>query len=379
MRQAFHKVGSRVRDYYLEIMEMVPTDYNLGMKQRLVRAIAKARRTGVSILNYDPKRFTSLVRLEKEPEINFDELGVYSEPRVIEISDPRNGRNTGHYFQERKVYLLKDVILEPRQGLVFSPNGNLIKESTVWDPYVSHHFFPWNPGKTKVLDINQNAIFISSNSYYHWLIEDLATTITALKYDVNAPILVANNPPRYVKEFIATLDREVMYLNGPVQLKSLVLVGKSNDSGWPHPIDIENILNYEPFSQVISKESPNSKLYASRRASLRSPKNEELVENVFKENGFRIVRLEELSLIDEIHEISKVKFWAGVHGAGIINLVWMSKGSKVLDIANESYWTEANHRAARIKQLDYRNLIYTGPLLNAIPIVDLRKKLQEFD
>ena len=170
----------------------------------------------------------------------------------MEIPDPRNGQLVGHYFQEREVLRIFDVVLEPRQGFVYDKKGSLVTESTSWNSYYAYLCFPWTPRRFIPALKVDNAIPLTSNSYWHWLIEDLPTTIAAMKIFPNSPLLVVKNPPKYVLDFIETIDCEVIFLDGPVKVKSLILVVKQQDSGWPDPGDISTLLEYGPFAQAKS-------------------------------------------------------------------------------------------------------------------------------
>lgn len=334
-----------------------------------------AKRKLVELLRYNPKQFVSLERLERPSRVQAERICEYSKSSAVEIIDPRNGSLKGHYFQERFTFLIRNVIIEPMQGLIYSEEGALIMESTTWPLPHAYSSFPWNPGNNlKRLHIKAG-ILLTSNAFWHWLIEDLASTIFALQIDSNSPILVADNPPKYVLDFLATVDREVIFLKGPVQVDSLILVGKGKDSGWPHPIDLDILSEFKPFTQANQANSPPKRVYVSRRASKRSPENEEEIERMFSARNFEILRLEDLNLLDKIELLSNVSFLAGVHGAGLGNLIWLKKDSNVLDIANENYWTESIHRAAFLKDVNYNFLVYEGSFDNSISIEELENAL----
>jgi hypothetical protein len=58
--------------------------------------------------------------------------------------DIRNGRLRGHYFEQRDLYLIHDVILEPKQGNLYTSSGHLIEESTSWSRLSQYNSIPWN-------------------------------------------------------------------------------------------------------------------------------------------------------------------------------------------------------------------------------------------
>lgn len=349
------------------------------MKQDVLRARMLAKRKIARALNYSPGNSISLDRHEKPNTVANERIEVYSNSSTIEIYDPRSDLPRGHYFQARFAYRAENVILEPRQGLLYSPDGALVEESTNWPIFQMYDSFPWNPkNNVKTLEI-ESAIFLPSGAFWHWLIEDLPLMIFALGLNSNSPILVAMDPPKYVRDFLATLDREVIFLDGPVKVKSLIFVGKSQDAGWPHPKDLEVVVGYGPFAQARHFSPTPEKIYISRRASRRSPSNEVEIEELFQSRGFRVVRLEEMNLLDEIRLISGVSFIAGVHGAGMTNMIWMPSESKLFDIANDDYWTESPHRAAHMLGIEYDYSIYKGELTGAVSIEEITRKLDSFN
>lgn len=349
------------------------------MKQDLLRAQMFAKRRIARALNYSPGSSISLDRHEKSSTVLNERIEMYSNSSTVEIHDPRSELPRGHYFQQRFAYHAQDVILEPKQGLLYSAEGALVEESTNWPIFQMYDSFPWNPkANVKTLEI-ESAIFLPSSAFWHWLIEDLPPTIFALGLDFNSPILVAMDPPKYVRDFLATLDREVIFLDGPVKVNSVTFVGKGQDSGWPHPKDLDVVQSYDPFAQARHVSSAPEKIYISRRASRRSPSNEVEIEELFLSRGFRVVRLEEMNLLDEIRLVSGVSFIAGVHGAGMTNMIWMPPESKLFDIANDDYWTESPHRAAHMLGIEYDYSIYKGELTGAVSIVEIARKLDSFN
>jgi len=336
----------------------------LFLKRKLMRAAG-----------FNPKTFTSLDRLERRTDVNFEKICEYSPSFTLEIQDPRNGRIQGHYFQNRDVNILKDIIIEPTQGFVYSNQGNLIQESTTWPNLHAYNSYPWRPtGRTRFLNVEQG-ISVSSSPFYHWLVEDLPATLFALKLNLDSPIIAPSNSPNYVLDFLSTTKREVIFVDGPVRVKSIISVEKRKDSGWPHPVDLQVLRNYEDFADCLIERDSDLKIYISRRNARRSPKNEAAIEDLFKSRNYQVVYLEEMSLFEQIETISKCTSLAGVHGAGLTHSIWMQPGAQVIDIVNSSYWTECYHRAAHISNLHYKSFEYEGEFKDSVPLHALAEYL----
>lgn len=347
------------------------------MKQNLLRAELKIKRQIIRAVGFNPNKIVSLERREKPSSISYEILEKHSDPEVLEIFDPRSQKVTGHYFQARNAYLLKDVILEPKQGLVYSKLGELVEESTSWPSSFLYNSFPWNPKRQITrLEIN-SAIFLPSSAFGHWLMEDLPLFISALELNPSSPILVQRSLPKYVGDLLKMLDREVLYLDGPVKIDSLILIQKNLDSGWPHPKNLETLDQFPLFDAVKSTGAAFMKVYASRLGSKRSPQNEGEVEKLFEGYGFSVLQMEELNLFDEIKLMSSTSTLAGFHGSAHTNIVWMPKGGSILDIVNESYWTEAGHRLAFLKNCTYDFQTYGGSAIQPVSLKEIDDKLKK--
>ena len=345
------------------------------MKHQELRIRLRLKRELVSRLGYKPHQFTSINRAERIPFTRAERIEEYSSNFSIEVADPRSNRSIGHYFNPRDVYLLEDVIVEPKQGLIYSEKGVLISESTNWSTSNLYESFPWNPKRVSSYLNSPPLINLTSNAFGHWLVEDLASTIFLIKNYPDSLILVSKHRSRFVNELINYLNREVIEVDGPVRVKNLLTVTKQNDSGWMNPKDLEIL---EQFAREVSPgihETP-SRIYATRRFLKRSPSNEGDIENLFRSFEFSVMRLEDLDFITEIQIMKNASELAGVSGSWQFNSIWMRPGSKMFDIANENYWTELAHRVCHLKKIDYRWSVYSGNFGSAVDLKKLAKDLE---
>ncbi len=329
----------------------------------------------MSLLGYKPHQFTSINRAEKIPFTRAEKIENYSNSFSIEVKDPRSKRTLGHYFNPRDVYLLEDVIIEPRQGLIYTDSGLLVSESTNWSTSNLYESFPWNPNRIKnYLDLPP-LINLTSNAFGHWLVEDLASTIYLIQKYPAAILLVSKVRSRFVNEFIRFLNREIIEVDGPVRVRKLLTVTRQNDSGWMNPRDLEVLQEFGESVGSINHETPN-KIYATRRSLKRSPKNEVQIEDLFRSFGFSVMKLEDLDFITEIQIMKHVTELAGVSGSWQFNSIWMAPGSKLFDIANENYWTELAHRVCNLKKIEYNWSLYKGNFENVVDVKRLAKDLE---
>lgn len=333
------------------------------------------KRKALSSLGNCPGRVTSLSREENLVEVPVEVLSVYSPSLGQEIFDPRSNQVRGHYFQERKMVKVYNVVVEPKQGVIYSQDGKLIRESTCWPTFQFYNSFPWNPSSNcSELEID-NGVILSSNSYGHWLLEDLPSTIEILDKHPHAILLVAANPPKYVRDYLSRLENEVIYLNSPVKVRSLIMIEKGEDSGWPHPQDVSTLQNFRSKLVKSIKVEESVQIYASRRKSKRSPINELEIEEIFSSFGFEVYCLEDFDFYEEIKLISNCSYLAGVHGSALMNSVWMPTKSTVYEIINDSYWTEYGHRLPKVAGHNYRYSTYSGEKTTKVPLESIREQL----
>jgi hypothetical protein len=347
------------------------------MDNKNIRKMMFLKRRLMKSLRYSPGRFISLSREENLVEVDVEVLDIYSQSFVQEILDPRSNQMRGHYFQERKVVRIHNVVVEPKQGVVYSQDGKLIRESTCWPTFQFYSSFPWNP-PTKISSLEiDDGVILSSNPYGHWLFEDLPSTIEILSKHPNAILLVAANPPKYVLDYLSRVENEVVFLKSPVKIRSLIMIEKGEDSGWPHPQDASTLQNFKKLVVDSMNILDSTKIYASRRKVKRSPVNELEIEQLFASSGFQVYSLEDFNFYDEIKLISNCTFLAGVHGSALMNSIWMSPGSTVYEIINDSYWTEYGHRLPRVVGHRYIYSTYSGEMTAEVPLDSIKERLNQ--
>jgi hypothetical protein len=335
------------------------------------------KRKILRLIGFNPYATASIHDYEMPSKLEKSSLFNYSDPLFHKGIDVRNGRTKGHFFVERNGYQISNVILEPKQGILYTLDGKLILESTSWSSLHQYISFPWNPRRIENSINVEKGIAISSNPYGHWLIEDLPLVIAAMEFDPFSPLLVARNHPKYVGDFLQTTNREIKYLDGPQIVSSVLIVEKGFDSGWVHPKDRVTLRTYKPFQEAMnSNKNMAKRIYATRKGLKRSPINELEVEKLFESFGFHVYDLSKLDLLDEISLISGCEVLAGVHGSSFTNEVWMKEGSLAFEITNRNYWTEMDHEQFIEEKIEKETFVYEGNPSDAIPLEALEYKLK---
>ena len=113
--------------------------------------------------------------------------------------------------------------------------------------------------------------------------------------------------------------------------------------------------------EKINHNSENSpkKIYIDRSNSkfknVRFIKNDDLVKNFLIKQGFVPVKLENLSLKDQITFFNNANYIIGLHGAGFANLIFCNKNTKILELKSKTT-SKVIENLAKTNELDYEFL-----------------------
>ncbi len=120
--------------------------------------------------------------------------------------------------------------------------------------------------------------------------------------------------------------------------------------------------NLLAHDQSVTQQKINkyfSKIYISRKNSFhRSLINEDDVEKLFERYGFEIIYAEDHSLEDQIDMFSNASVVAGPHGAGLSNIVFCKRLSKLFELFSPRYSPDCFEKISKIMRADY--LSYLG-------------------
>lgn len=199
-----------------------------------------------------------------------------------------------------------------------------------------------------------------ANNYFHFLFDSLPRL---LELDENSSCPVILNDER-------TFQREYYELLGlPVERR----VSVSGSSHWkpdeliipsiplpelnmlgavaPHACDfLRQLLDH---SRVCAQSSPARKIWIGRRSG-RNYANAEAVSEWLVRHSFIECFLEELSVVEQIALFRDADVVAGIHGAGLANLVYCRPGTRVVEVLPEHWGWPFYRSLSAAVGLDYR-------------------------
>jgi len=321
------------------------------------------------LLGFDYGRLASIHFEDSPSRVEYIIYEAVSEPSFLSISHVLTGEKKSHAFQGRFLVDYNNVIVDSDPGIFLNSSGQIIKESSSWPGDRLLYAWP-SPHRQQISKFTtySDSLFMPSYGFYHWLIEDLPTFIQCVSYFPARPVLVNKNAPKYVHDFLESIPNGIEYTEKFFVAKNLASVTRGDDVGWPLKSDIDVLLE---FFNAERGSVEGRKLYISRKNSSRSPANENKVEEILKGRGFEIVQSECLHLREAINLISTADVLMGPHGAGLSGQVWMKSGSRCIDLAASSYWTEDIYRLSSILSHKYIPFIYGTETQNEVNIENL--------
>ncbi|MEJ7645119.1 MAG: glycosyltransferase family 61 protein [Chryseolinea sp.] len=177
-------------------------------------------------------------------------------------------------------------------------------------------------------------------NYYHWMTQALPRLLIVLNSSLRFTlILPANhNKPFHlgslkifgIEQWVSIEDAEAYYqLSEVIYPAHDIQVGDYND-------DLMIELSEKLCGNGLEEREMNRNFIFVQRQSTIGRKiiNEHEVSNLFLSRGFRIVDFESLSFEEQISEAMNCSVLAGVHGAGLTNMLFMKRGSKVLELTS---------------------------------------------
>lgn len=209
--------------------------------------------------------------------------------------------------------------------------------------------------RQKKLNDSSNFLLIfdhwSKINYYHWMCDSLPRLIILkrLKTNYNFNIIIPDDTSSYVKDSLIALGLIPFYFNATEYLKisNLYHINYLANSGFSHPAINELVTDLKKNCLPNTKRK---KYYLSRNQTIiRSISNEQDLINLIDKYGFEIIQTENKTLNEQIQLFSECDILISPHGAGLTNMLFMPKGSKIIEIGHAQieqqplcYWQLAN-------------------------------------
>lgn len=316
-----------------------------GVKDRIVGFLKKSRPQVKYINPFDslnlPKDIDiiqtySSLSLDSIPSINTDPDIIFSKPSNL-----------------RFMFNVENAVVDSISARIYDSRGVFLGDSSPWSYLRAVDRFPANPlKKLKVFSqqkkINGLSTFFPSQTYFHWVTEDLPAFLRIYEKFPRVRVLVPASRNSFVDNF---LDSEsIKFEISPGYFLAENLIYESRSAALvPHSIDVSTLRNYS--GNLVPRPNAKNIIYVSRRDVGRIPLNELEVEEIINEFGIEQVTLTGMNFLDQIKLFASSFCVIGTHGAGLANIVWSHNPNCTLIEIRKSSQSKCYERLTR--QLDF--------------------------
>ena len=318
------------------------------------------------------------------------------------LFDP--SRNAPPQQGDPPIYLYDDVTIWPAQSV--AQRGEMLAFDTFIDEEridhlgklnaLRHYPTSYHDGWATTID----SVYPTSN-YYHFLIDSLPR-VWALRHPALRSIPITLFLTRSLGDEKSEVLRELLPSNISIQKKhrfsridvdryvhlpylSKDRVGYNTDRietrGGFIPQEYLDFFREHMLQKPTDTRMPGcERLYATRRgAGMRRLKNEKEVTDYLKKRGFRIIRPEEYSLVEQAQLFDSSRIVVAQHGAALANLMYMREGA-VVEVFSSSDTPQYYTQCARTLDLQYEPITLDRGWKNAdahLPIPELKNALEK--
>ena len=264
-------------------------------------------------------------------------------------------------FDPIYIYGLKNINVSPFSGLCWTKEGKILVESIG----SIQRIMGWGGNlievsKVSMLNTNEEIIAFPDTGYFHWLLEILPSFIYVINKIPNIKILCPPGLNNYQNDFLSIMfknnvEERIIKSNKPLCIENYIMPAIEPYSGFVVKEYIQ-ILR-ETFLPLIVNDHKKTKIYISRRKSKkRKMPNEEILENELRGLGFEILYFENIPLLEQVKIVHSAGIIVAPHGAGLANIVFAEKDTKVIEIFPNWLYNDCFARLAINNNLIYNSV-----------------------
>lgn len=184
----------------------------------------------------------------------------------------------------------------------------------------------------------KNAVYLHdrhSANYYHWITDVLPKIMLAKEKNIFKEnfLLLPKFKTDFQKKSAQLVTKKIKIINSNLLVENLKNISDLHTSGFPR---IEFLLKFKKKYLSIftnNKKFNKKKIFISRKYnSRRKILNENNIVKILKKKGFYICYPEKMSFLNQVKMFSNCNTLVSNHGAGLTNMIWMKRFSKIIEI-----------------------------------------------
>tara|TARA_B100000902_G_scaffold171714_1_gene165971 strand:+ start:3687 stop:4682 length:996 start_codon:yes stop_codon:yes gene_type:complete len=254
-----------------------------------------------------------------------------------------------HLFQhELKKIIPESYLLELTQPVIIN---NSIFDLKNFNFYFKHTFYRSHSiskiakdtlkniinAKKGIKNLDKGVWIVNSKSrnFGHFIIDAMCRLMLIPDSYNNYPVLLPSSfNINWIIEIFDYLGIKYFLLenNKKYRVNELILTSDAHPSGNFNPDIVNNLRNI--FLDKIEKntDKKENRIWAYREHISRAVGNFEQIEKILNKYNFQLVKTEQLNLVEKINLFKNTEVLAGTHSSGLVNMIFMSKGSKLFEV-----------------------------------------------
>lgn len=264
-------------------------------------------------------------------------------------------------FKEEHVIIPKNFVLRLPEAIVAGEIGIAIyKEYLIIDTAIRKELLS-NP---EIINVDRNCASIShlwaNNNYFHWLLSSLTRLNLIKKANLFncEDLFFVNSLNKYEIDGLLMAGVKYAQNNGNLwyKCKELIVTSPMIYDSTTSPAGC----NYLRDNFIPNIQSDFRKIAIARKN--RQIENSDEVYRYLESIGYKIIFCENYSFEEQISLFKGAEYIFSPHGAGLSNIVFCNKGTKILEILSPKYMNACYKKVAAYSELDYYFLLGEGEI-----------------
>ena len=172
----------------------------------------------------------------------------------------------------------------------------------------------------------------NGTNYYHWITDALTRLVHLQEFPEDVGIILRPGIARFAEDSLKRLGlwERVRLVEGEhLLVENYWFAGPLALSGCPDPLGTEWLRK--------SFGAAGRKIFVSRQGSTREVVNLRELEHAFHEAGWEVIDPGRLSFGEQMETFKQARVVAGVHGAGMTNVIWAPQGTRVVELMPKTF------------------------------------------